>query len=130
LLGANAVAYVPNSASGAAFLATLDKLAITNAVTSKARAVTSVDEVTRSVAMGDADLAVLPVSEILSAARAPGAAGATGLGAAFPPDIQSFIVMGAGIGARSARAGAAREFVQFLMADRNTSVLRANGMER
>jgi molybdate transport system substrate-binding protein len=123
LLGAKAITYVPNSASGALFLATLDKLGIADAVKAKAKVAASVDEVTANITGGAADLAVLPVSEILPARGAE-------LGGVFPAGIQSYIVMGAGISARSARGAAAREFVDFLMAAKNTPVITANGMER
>ena len=123
LLAARAISYVPNSASGAAFLATLDKLTIADAVTVKARVAASVDEVTANVTTGAADLAVLPVSEIIPARGAE-------LGGVFPAAIQRYIVMGAGVSARSPRAAAARELVDFLMAAKNTPILQANGMER
>jgi molybdate transport system substrate-binding protein len=123
LLTAKAITYVPNSASGALFLATLDKLGIAEAVKAKAKVAASVDEVTANITGGAADLAVLPVSEILPARGAE-------LGGVFPAGIQSYIVMGAGISARSARGAAAREFVDFLTAAKNTPVITANGMER
>jgi molybdate transport system substrate-binding protein len=123
LLGAKAATYVPNSASGALFLATLDKLGIAEAVKAKAKTAASVDEVTANITGGGADLAILPVSEILPARGAE-------LAGVFPADIQSYIVMGAGINARTTRAAAAREFVDFLMAAKSTPVITANGMER
>jgi molybdate transport system substrate-binding protein len=123
LLAARTITYVPSSASGALFLATLDKLGIADAVTKKAKVAASVDEVTANITGGSADVAVLPVSEILPARGAE-------LGGVFPADIQSYIVMGAGINARTTRAAAAREFVDFLMAAKNTPVITANGMGR
>jgi molybdate transport system substrate-binding protein len=123
LLNARAISYVPNSASGAAFLATLDKLAVAEAVKAKAKTATSGDEVNANITGGTADLAVLPVSEILPV---PGAA----LGGVFPPDIQSYIVMAAGISSRSPRAAAARAFVSFIMSPTATPVVTGKGMER
>jgi len=123
LLNARAISYVPNSASGLAFLATLDKLAITDAVKAKAKTATSGDEVNANVTSGAADLAVLPVSEILPVAGAQ-------LGGVFPPAIQSYIVMAAGISSRSPRAAAAREFVRFITSAKATPVVTGKGMER
>jgi len=123
LLNARAISYVPNSASGLAFLATLDKLAITDAVKAKARTAMSGDEVNANITSGAADLAVLPVSEILPV---PGAQ----LGGVFPPAIQSYIVMAAGISSRSPRAAAAREFVTFITSAKATPVVTGKGMER
>ena len=123
LLAARAISYVPNSASGALFLATLDKLAIADAIKMKAKTATSGDEVNANITSGAADLAVLPVSEILPV---PGAA----LGGVFPAGIQSYIVMAAGISARSPRAAAARDFINFITSSKATAVVNAKGMER
>jgi molybdate transport system substrate-binding protein len=123
LLGARAISYVPGSASGTLFLATLDKLGIADAVKAKARTATSGDEVNANVTSGAADLAVLPVSEILPVAGAE-------LGGVFPAEIQSYIVMAAGINARSPRAAAAREFVEYITSPATTPMVKAKGMER
>lgn len=123
MLGARAITYVPTGASGVLFLATLEKLGIADAVKAKAKPAASGDEVNANVTGGVADLAVLPVSEILPVRGAE-------LGGVFPPDIQSYIVMAAGIGARSPRAAAAREFVAFLTSAKNTRVVTAKGMQR
>jgi len=92
-------------------------------VKARARPAATGDEVNANITTGAADLAVLPVSEILPV---PGAE----LGGVFPARIQSYIVMAAGISTRSPRSAAAREFVAFLTAAKNTPVLRAKGMER
>jgi molybdate transport system substrate-binding protein len=123
LLAARAVTYVPTGASGVAFLSTIEKLGISEALKAKARPAATGDEVNANVTTGAADLAVLPVSEILPVRGAE-------LGGVFPAPIQSYIVMAAGISTRSSRAAAAREFVAFLTAASNTSVLRAKGMDR
>ena len=117
------VTYVPNSASGVAFLATLDTLGIAEQVKARARIAASADEVNSNVIGGAADVAVLPVSEILPVAGAA-------LGGVFPADVQSFIVMGAGVNGRSSRAAAAREFVAFLMSEKSTPTITAKGMQR
>ena len=123
LLGARAVTYVPTGASGIAFLATLEKLGISGAVKATAKPAATGEEVNANISGGAADVAVLPVSEILPV---PGAE----LGGVFPAEIQSYIVMAAGVGAGSTRAAAANEFIAFLTAAKNTPVLRAKGMER
>ena len=123
LLSARAISYVPNSASGTAFLATLDKLGMADAVKRNAKTATSGDEVNANITSGAADVAVLPISEILPVAGAQ-------LGGVFPPGIQSYIVMAAGINARSPRAAAAREYVRFITSSKATAVVKAKGMER
>jgi molybdate transport system substrate-binding protein len=123
LLAARAITYVPTGASGVLFLATLDKLGISDAVKAKAKPAATGDEVNANITGGVADLAVLPVSEILPVRGAE-------LGGVFPASIQSYIVMAAGVGTRTTRAAAARAFVAFLTAPENTAVLREKGMER
>jgi molybdate transport system substrate-binding protein len=123
LLGARAITYVPTSASGLLFSATLDKLGIADAVKAKTKAAASADEVNANIINGVADVAVLPVSEILPV---PGAE----LGGVFPAEIQSYIVMAAGANARSPRAAAAREFVTFLTSPMTTAAIKSKGMER
>jgi len=123
LLNARAITFVPTGASGIAFLATAEKLGITAAINARAKPAASGDEVNANVTGGVADLAVLPISEILPVRGAQ-------LGGVFPADIQSYIVMAAGINPRSPRGAAARDFVAFLTAAKNTAVVTAKGMER
>ena len=123
LLAARAITFVPTGASGVAFLATLETLGISETVKAKARPAATGEEVNANITNGAADLAVLPVSEILPV---PGAE----LGGVFPAQIQRYIVMAAGVSGRSTRPAAAKEFVAFLTAAKNTPVLRAKGMER
>jgi molybdate transport system substrate-binding protein len=123
LLAARAITYVPTGASGVAFMATIEKLGISAALKAKTKPAAAGDEVNANIVNGAADLAVLPVSEILPVAGAE-------LGGVFPADIQSYIVMAAGVSTRTTHAAAARELVAFLTAAQNTPVVRAKGMER
>lgn len=66
---------------------------------------------------------MLPVSEILPAR------GAELLGP-FPADVQSYIVMVAGVSASARQGNGARELVAFLMAPASLPVIKAKGMER
>jgi molybdate transport system substrate-binding protein len=122
LLGAKSITYVPTGASGIAFTATIEKMGIAGAIKAKARLAANGDEVNASILGGTSDLAVLPVSEILPVKGAD-------LGGVFPPAVQTFVVMTAGLPA-SAKSAAAREFVAYLMSAPNTAVVRAKGMER
>jgi molybdate transport system substrate-binding protein len=123
LTGARAITYVGTGASGIAFVATLEKLGIAGIVKARTKVAASADEVNANITSGAADLAVLPVSEILPVRGAE-------LGGVFPAAIQSYIVMAAAVSPRSPRAGAAKAFVSFLTAERNTPLIRAHGMER
>jgi molybdate transport system substrate-binding protein len=120
LLNAKSITFVPAGASGVAFLATVKKLGIADTIKTKTAA--SGDEVNANVTSGAADIAILPVSEILPVKGAQ-------LGGVFPADVQTFVVMTAGVSAK-AKGTAAQEFVAFLMKPGNDAVVREKGMER
>src|SRR5688572_27198192 len=65
LLAAKSLTYVPAGASGVAFVATAKQLGITQALEAKIKPSASADEVNANVTGGTAEMAVLPVSEIL-----------------------------------------------------------------
>jgi len=122
LLDAKSITYATAGASGIAFVATTEKLGIGAAIKAKARPAASGEEVNANVTTGAAELAVLPVSEILPVRGAE-------LGGIFPAGVQTYVVMVAGVSATTPHA-AAQEFVAFLMSPANTGVVRAKGMER
>ena len=121
LLASRSLTYVPAGASGVAFAATVKQLGITAALEPKTKTSASGEEVSANVTSGAAEMAVLPVSEILPV---KGAA----LGGVFPADAQTYIVMaGAASGAASQ---AARDFLALLGAAASDTVITAKGMER
>ena len=121
LLAAKSLTYVPAGASGVAFVATAKQLGIAQALEPKTRPGASGDEVNANVTGGTAEIAVLPVSEILPV---KGAA----LGGVFPADVQTYIVMA---GATSnAASQAARDFLARLTSAASDAVITAKGMER
>ena len=122
LLSAKSITYVTTGASGVAFLATVEKMGIAEAIRAKSRPAANVEEVGANVLSGAAEFAVLPVSEILPVKGAE-------LGGVFPAAAQTYIVMAAGTNSK-ATSNAGREFVAFLMSAPNTAVIRAKGMER
>lgn len=74
------------------------------------------------VAAGGADLAVMPVSEILIA---PGVDHA----GAIPPEIQFVQVFSAAVVAGSKAMGASRQLIEFLASPRASETIRRSGME-
>ncbi|HZI78121.1 MAG TPA: substrate-binding domain-containing protein [Vicinamibacterales bacterium] len=121
LLAARSLTYVPAGASGVAFVATAKQLGIAQALEAKTKPSASGDEVNANVTGGTAEMAVLPVSEILPV---KGAA----LGGVFPADVQTYIVMA---GATSnAAPQAARDFLARLTSAASDAVIAAKGMER
>jgi len=122
LLAAKSITYVPPpGASGIAFQAIVKQLGLTQAVEAKTKAGASGDDVNANITSGAAEIAVLPVSEILPV---KGAA----LGGVFPADVQTYIVM-AGATSNTASA-AARSFLTRLTSSASDAVITAKGMER
>jgi len=121
LLATKSLTYVPAGASGVAFVATAKQLGIAQALEAKTRPGASGDDVNASITGGAAEIAVLPVSEILPV---KGAA----LGGVFPAEVQTYIVM-AGATSNTASA-AARSFLARLTSSASDAVITAKGMER
>jgi molybdate transport system substrate-binding protein len=122
LLDAASITYAPAGASGIAFLATAERLGIAAEVAAKAKPGANGEAVGANVTSGAAEVGVLPISEILPVQGAE-------LGGVFPAEVQTYVVMVAGIGARSTQRSAAQELLDFLRAPGNAAVIRAKGMD-
>ncbi len=77
---------------------------------------------TAMVAAGEADLAVLPVSEIL---HAPG----VDLAGAFPAEIQFIQTFSAAVVAGASEAQAGKRLIEFLSSGRAAEAIRSSGLE-
>jgi molybdate transport system substrate-binding protein len=122
LLNAKSIAYAKAGQSGVYFVGLLDRLGIADAVKQKARAEASGVDVGAAVAKGDAELGVLPVSEILPVK------GVELLGP-FPAALQGYVVMEAGVGAAAKDPAAAAALVKFLKSPDHFPVIKQKGME-
>ena len=123
LLGAQSVAFAKEGASGVAFVATIEKLGIAQALQPKLKPTASGEEVNDLVARGGAQFGVLPLSEILAVKGAE-------LGGMFPADVQTYITMATALSSNSKQAAASRDLIRYLMAPAATPVVEAKGMER
>lgn len=123
LVDATSLTYVKEGASGVAFAALVQRLGMTEALQTKSRLTATRDEVADAVRSGTAEFGVLPISEILPL---PGIQ----LAGAFPPDLQTYIVMVAGASAKATDLSAVRELIQFLTAPDLLPIIKAKGMER
>jgi molybdate transport system substrate-binding protein len=123
LVDAKSLTYVKEGASGVAFAALVQRLGMTDALKAKSQLTATRDEVADAVRGGQAEFGVLPISEILPL---PGIQ----LAGAFPPDLQTYIVMVGGASATTAHGSAVRELIQFLMAPDANPIVKAKGMER
>lgn len=123
LVGARSIAYVREGASGVAFAALIQRLGMADDLKAKTRLTATAEEVGQAVVSGQAEFGVLPLSEVLPIR------GAESLGT-FPAELQSYIVMVAGVSAGARQGSAARDLVAFLMAPAALPVIKAKGMER
>jgi molybdate transport system substrate-binding protein len=122
LLGAKSITYTKQGASGVYFAGLIDRLGIAEQLKPKITLVTSADEVGAAVASGAAEVGALPVSEILPIRGVQ-------LGGTFPAQIQTRIVMVAGVSASSKQGSAARDLITSLTAPAALPVIKAKGME-
>lgn len=122
LINAKSITCAKAGQSGIYFVGLLDRLGIADAVKAKALPQPTGVEVGAAVARGDAELGVLPVSEILPVK------GVELLGP-FPADLQSYVVMEAGVGAAAHDQAAATALVKFLKSPEHFSVIKRKGME-
>ena len=81
------------------------------------------DEVGDAIRAGEAEFGVLPISEILPLRGIE-------LAGAFPPEVQTYIVMVAGTSAKTAQGSAVRELIEFLTAPAALPIIKAKGMEQ
>ena len=123
LVAARSITYAQQGASAAPFEALVEKLGIAAQLKPKYMLRDTAAQVGEAVASGDVELGVAPVSEILPVKGVD-------LVGAFPADVQSYVVMVAGVSASAKENSAARSLVAFLTAPASLSVIKAKGMER
>jgi molybdate transport system substrate-binding protein len=119
---AKAIAFAREGAGGIYFVSLAERLGMAEELKVKSRPMPNGVMVGEAVQRGDADLGVLPMSEILSVR------GTEPLGA-LPPDVQGRLTMTAGIAADARQGAAAGELIKFLTAPAAVPVLKAKGME-
>lgn len=120
---ASSIAHAKEGASGVFFGELVERFGLAGALKSKVTLTASGPEAGAAVARGDAQLAVLPVSEILPID------GVEVLGT-FPAEVRGYVVMVAGVASGATHGTAVKELMTFLMAPAATDVLKTRGMER
>jgi molybdate transport system substrate-binding protein len=123
LLASKSVTYAEEGAGGVFFAALIERRGLAAGLNSRLRPVRTGDEVSASVARGDAELAVLPLSEILPVA------GAEVLGP-FPPGLEGYMVMAAGQSPSTTERDAAGALIAFVRAPAVSPILERKGMQR
>jgi molybdate transport system substrate-binding protein len=123
LLASRSIAFAKEGSGGVYLMALLKKLALMEQMTPKFKPTTTGDEVSQAVAQGEAELGVLPLSEILPV---PGVE----VAGTFPAEVQDYSVMVGSIGTAAAHSSAARALIEFLTSPAALPVIQKRGMER
>ncbi|MEQ1945671.1 MAG: substrate-binding domain-containing protein [Bryobacteraceae bacterium] len=122
LLAAKSITFAKEGAATAAFVAMFQKLGIEAALEPKLVRQTVTGRPAESVAEGENEVVLAPVSEIRPVA------GLDVLGL-IPQEFQKPIVMAAGVSAKAKDAAAAKAFVSYVTGKDAVAALRATGME-
>jgi molybdate transport system substrate-binding protein len=123
LLASQSIAFAKEGSGGVYLMALLKRLGIAEQMTPKFKPTTTGDDVSKAVADGEAQLGVLPLSEILPV---PGVE----VGGRFPAEVQDFSVMVGGVSAPSGQSPAVKAFMSFLTSGGINAVIEKKGMER
>ncbi len=123
LLASRSIAFAKEGSGGVYLMTLLKKLALTEQMTPKFKPTTTGDDVSHAVAQGDAELGVLPLSEILPV---PGVE----VAGTFPAEVQDYSVMVSGIGVAATHSTAARALIEFLTSPAALPIVQKRGMQR
>ena len=122
LLNAKSIAYAKAGQSGTYFAGLVERLGLTEELKAKMRPQQTGVEVGSAISSGEVDLAVLPISEIMPVKGAE-------VAGPLPAELQSYVVMAAGVSAGANDHAAAAALVKFLKAPEHMPVIKAKGME-
>lgn len=122
LTNASRIAYPPEGAIGVHLDKVLSQLGIADQMKLKTRALKTVEMVAPTLAAGEAELGFAP-STVLA-----GAAGVEVVGP-FPPELQSYVQLNAGVAVAAAQPDAARSLIKHLTSPEAVAVFKAKGFE-
>jgi molybdate transport system substrate-binding protein len=121
LLAAKSIAYLKDVGSGIHVARLVDRFGIAEEIKAKTTRPES-DIVSELVARGEIELGVVVITQILTT---PGVE----LVGPLPPEIQSYVVFAAGVGAHAREPEAAKDLIRFLTGPIAVPVIKAQGME-
>jgi molybdate transport system substrate-binding protein len=122
LTNAKSITYPSEGASGIYFVGLIDRLAMAETLKPKLKPVPNAAAVEATITKGEAELGILPVSEIIPEHGVE-------LIAPFPQAVQGYIVMTAAVSANAKQAGPARDLVKFLTAPAAAPTIKEKHME-
>ncbi len=121
LMNAKSIAYTTAGQSGLHFAKVIEKLGIADQVKAKGKTRPG-GAAGEFIVKGEADMAVQLITELMAV---PGIE----VVGPFPPEIQDYIVLTAGISANAKDKAAAQALIKFLTASSAVPVIKAKGME-
>jgi molybdate transport system substrate-binding protein len=121
LVGARSIAATKQGASGIQFARVIEQLGITDVVAPKTKWQTG-GLTGELAARGEVELAVQLLSELK-------AVGGIDIAGPFPPELQDYAVMVAGVGSQTREPAAAAELIAALTSERTKPLLERAGME-
>ncbi len=121
LVNAKAVAFTTAGQSGQYFADVLEKMGIANEVKAKGKTRPG-GAAGEFVAKGEADLAVQLIPELMAV---PGIE----VVGPFPPELQTYVVLTAGVGTKPSDKVAAQALIRFLSAPSAVPLIKAKGLE-
>ncbi len=122
LLSAKSIAYPPKGAIGIHLAKVFGTLGISDQMSSKIKALQTVELVPQAVSSGEAELGFAP-STVLVAGSGIDIVGP------LPAELQSYIVYVSAVGTGAKQPDAARAFIQYLTTPDSVSVMKAKGFE-
>jgi molybdate transport system substrate-binding protein len=121
LLNAKSVTYAPEGATGIHLAKVFDQLGITEQMKAKTKPQQNPERIAQAVADGEAELG-FAVTNVLSVRGVE-------LAGLFPPELQNWVVLTAGVGAAAKQTDAAKALIKHLTAPSAVPVIKAKGME-
>jgi molybdate transport system substrate-binding protein len=123
LLDAKSVTFTPEGAGGIHFVRVMERLGIAEQMNAKMKPVVSGrGDVLDSVAAGKAELGFAFTNSILARRGVE-------LVGPFPPELQRYIEVTAGVATAAEQPGAAKALIKFLRSPAAVAVIKAKGME-
>ena len=122
LLSAKSIAYPPKGAIGIHLAKVFGTLGISDQMSSKIRALQTVELVPQAVSSGEAELGFAPNTVLI-------AGSGIDIVGPLPAELQSYIVYTSAVGTGATEPDAARAFIQYLAMPDAVSVMKAKGFE-
>jgi molybdate transport system substrate-binding protein len=122
LLKAKSITFVPEGEAANQLAKALSTLGIADEIKTRLHPQKTVGDCIKSVVSGDNELFV-SLTTIISSAKGLELAGP------FPPELQHYLVIGAGVSSTAKEPKAAEALIKLLTSDEAKPVIRANGLE-